>query len=350
MVKPGVREDIVASAVRFLSDPKVQESPLAKRVAFLETKGLSADEIEEAMSRTNGGIAVAAPTVSQGVAPGLAQYAPQQYPAYAPPPPPPRAPYTWKDYTLGAVGAVGAGYGVYSLVKKYLLPALSFPTASSLDASTQQISAQLTSTTAVLDAVRAETGDVMKALDAQAANVNDALKGMVDTLALLRENDEQRDDEILSLRRDIDGIKTLIPQMLDKSKEAQTAVISDLQAEIKSLKSLLLNRRIPMSATPSSASLPSSGEPAATSTPPATGTYPALPSSGSPTPATSGFSNSRTGSMANIPTKPAIPAWQLAAQQQQQLLQQTASEPSQEETVTAATGDAVVPESGAGDA
>ncbi|KAJ3160116.1 peroxisomal membrane protein pex14 [Geranomyces michiganensis] len=346
MVKPGVREDIVASAVRFLSDPKVQESPLAKRVAFLESKGLSADEIEEAMSRTNGGTAVAASAVSQVATP--VQYAPQQYPAYAPPPPP--AAYTWKDYTLGAVGAVGAGYGVYSLVKKYLLPALSLPTASSLDASTQQISAQLTSTTAVLDAVRAETGDVMKALDAQAANVNDALKGMVDTLALLRENDEQRDDEMLSLRRDIDGIKTLIPQMLDKSKEAQTAVISDLQAEIKSLKSLLLNRRIPISAAPSAASLPPSGETSATSTPPtASGAYPALPTSGSSTPAAGGASNSRTGSIANIPTKPAIPAWQLASQQQQQQQQKAASELGQE-NAAATPGDDAVAESGASDA
>jgi len=33
---------------------QVQTSPLAKRVAFLETKGLTNDEIEEALSRAQG--------------------------------------------------------------------------------------------------------------------------------------------------------------------------------------------------------------------------------------------------------------------------------------------------------
>ncbi|TPX62331.1 hypothetical protein PhCBS80983_g00447 [Powellomyces hirtus] len=337
MVKPGVREDIVLSAVRFLQDAKVQESPLAKRVAFLESKGLTADEIEEAMSRVNNsnssGTTSTSTTASTVAAPQQPyqmghqmQMYPQHYPQY-PPPPPPVMPYTWKDYTLGAVGAVGAGYGVYTLAKKYLLPLLSFPTSTSLDASTQQLSSQLASTTTVLDAVRAETTDVMKAMDTQAENVGAALKGMVDTLAQIRENEEQRDEEMLNLKRDIDSIKSMIPQMLDKNKESQTAVISDLQTEIKSLKNLLLNRRLPMSSpSPSTSSLPAINDPNGpdTSSPAsASDSAAALPAAATSSSSSSSSSGppsftSRTGSFANIPTKPTIPAWQLAAQKQQQ--------------------------------
>ena len=50
-----MREDLIQTAVRFLQDEKVASSPLAKRVSFLESKGLSQAEIEEAMTRTRNG-------------------------------------------------------------------------------------------------------------------------------------------------------------------------------------------------------------------------------------------------------------------------------------------------------
>ncbi|KND03142.1 uncharacterized protein SPPG_02205 [Spizellomyces punctatus DAOM BR117] len=312
MVKPGVREDIVQSAVRFLKDPKVQESPLAKRIAFLETKGLSADEIEEAMSRTSGSSSSGATSaaVANGAPPlppsGPAGYAqsgayPVVYNAAGYPQPvaygPPQAvvqPYTWKDYTLGAVGAIGAGYGVYTLAKRYLLPLLSFPSEKSLEASNAQIASQLESTSSVLEVVKEETSEVMKAVDAQAVKVSKALEGMVDTLKALREKDERRDKELEELKGDIDSIRDMIPKMLDKTKESQTAVISDLQTEIKSLKNLLLNRRLPVSAPTPSTSLPGTND-------------------GSTTPVTEPGPFAR-GGLVNIPSKPTIPAWQLQQQ------------------------------------
>ena len=43
------------TAVKFLRDEKVASSPLAKRISFLESKGLSQNEIEEALSRSKKG-------------------------------------------------------------------------------------------------------------------------------------------------------------------------------------------------------------------------------------------------------------------------------------------------------
>jgi hypothetical protein len=44
-----MRDDLVATARRFLADPKVADAPLNQRVAFLERKGLTAEEIAEAL-------------------------------------------------------------------------------------------------------------------------------------------------------------------------------------------------------------------------------------------------------------------------------------------------------------
>lgn len=101
------RESVIQSAVDFLKDPRVQSSPLANKVAFLEKKGLTSQEIEEAMSRANG----KQPTQNQNQN--------QNYPMMPPPLPPPLPPQKkglfsnldWKDMFIGLVVAGGVVYG-----------------------------------------------------------------------------------------------------------------------------------------------------------------------------------------------------------------------------------------------
>lgn len=87
-----MREDQINNAVNFLKDPKVQAAPLTKRISFLETKGLTQDEIQEALTRTNNPT-----TVSPA---SLPHHSPQQM----------IQPYNWKDYTLAAISVAGLGY------------------------------------------------------------------------------------------------------------------------------------------------------------------------------------------------------------------------------------------------
>ncbi|KAL4221017.1 peroxisomal membrane protein pex14 [Mactra antiquata] len=47
----GVREDLVNTAVKFLQNPKVHQSPISQKKAFLQRKGLTLEEIEVAVSR-----------------------------------------------------------------------------------------------------------------------------------------------------------------------------------------------------------------------------------------------------------------------------------------------------------
>lgn len=85
----------ISAAIKFLSDPKVQSAPLAKRIAFLESKGLSQSEIQEALAKVNGN----APTAEIHNIP-IVNAHPQQI----------AQPYDWKDYTLALASIVGLGY------------------------------------------------------------------------------------------------------------------------------------------------------------------------------------------------------------------------------------------------
>lgn len=48
----SIRLELLGSAINFLKDPQVQSAPLSKRLAFLEGKGLTPEEIDLAIIRS----------------------------------------------------------------------------------------------------------------------------------------------------------------------------------------------------------------------------------------------------------------------------------------------------------
>lgn len=107
-----IREDLVSSALTFLADPKVQASPLAKKLAFLESKGLTQEEITEVLNRLNN--SQSTPSTTPSTAPPLPEYAPYGNPYGQPPEPPGR---DWRDWFIMAVVSSGVTYGLYTLAK-----------------------------------------------------------------------------------------------------------------------------------------------------------------------------------------------------------------------------------------
>ena len=109
----AIREELVTSALTFLSDPKVQSSPLAKRLAFLESKGLTQEEVTEVLNRLNN---PQPPTSSStpSSAPPLPSYSSYGNPYGQPPEPPAR---DWRDWFIMAVVTSGVSYGLYTLAK-----------------------------------------------------------------------------------------------------------------------------------------------------------------------------------------------------------------------------------------
>lgn len=109
-----------------LQDPSVAASPVESRIAFLQSKNLTKEEVDAALARADG---------NQAAAPSYANYAPQQQVARQPPPgygggyqqpwqpqaPPELPKRDWRDWFIMATVAGGVGYGLYTVAKVSLL-------------------------------------------------------------------------------------------------------------------------------------------------------------------------------------------------------------------------------------
>ncbi|XP_066305956.1 peroxisomal membrane protein PEX14-like isoform X2 [Miscanthus floridulus] len=133
-----MREDYIQNAVKFLSHPRVKGSPVFHRRSFLEKKGLTSEEIDEAFRRvpdpkTNGTDAAAASTQqannpSQSVA--LQPYTEVQPQAatisatVGPIAPHTNAQFSWVNALLGAGLFLGLGASAAITLKKLFIPSL----------------------------------------------------------------------------------------------------------------------------------------------------------------------------------------------------------------------------------
>lgn len=116
------RQEMITSAISFLQDPKVASSSVAQRIAFLESKGLSSGEIDEALRRSGvvgGGNGPPQQQYHQGQAQQYYGTQQQQQSGYYYPPPPPNQSQgrDWRDWFIMAVVSGTIGYGVIALAR-----------------------------------------------------------------------------------------------------------------------------------------------------------------------------------------------------------------------------------------
>ncbi|KLO20205.1 hypothetical protein SCHPADRAFT_992296 [Schizopora paradoxa] len=258
------RRALMDNAISFLRDPNSQASSFAQRIQFLEAKGLTPDEIQEAMHQA---------ALSQG---------PSQYPQYTPYPqygasPYPmgpmgvnRPPLDWRDYFIMAVVSGSFMYGAVALARKYLMPHLKPPSSTVYEEDRDALAAQFDVAEALLKEIQEETREVKESVEAQKVKVDQAAEDVEAAVKDMREGEIRTRDEMREIREEVNSIRDMLPKMIDKNKEAQSNSLAELQQELKSLKALLLSRG------------------------------PSFPSSTSPAPTLSNFG------------RPSIPAWQLA--------------------------------------
>lgn len=311
-----LRPDMVASAVSFLRDDKVQQSSVSQRVQFLESKGLTADEIDEAMRQTGGSIgvnAVAGP--SHAAAPYAAQaQMMQQQPMYYNPgahssyggmaPQQPRD-RDWRDWFIMAVVSGTVGYGVISLARKYLMPHLQPPNQTVLEEDKDALTARYDEVAAQLAALDAETKAVKAGVEEQREKIEQSIADVQQTVKAMRDADKRRSDDMDTVKSEVDAMKESMARMFDKTKEAQTSSLNELQTELKSLKTLLVSRN----AATAGGGTPQIGA-ASAGTNASSGVQP----SRSYSPFAQNVDNLSTSasSPSFTSTRPSIPAWQLA--------------------------------------
>uniref|UniRef100_A0A8C9FQG8 Peroxisomal membrane protein PEX14 n=1 Tax=Pavo cristatus TaxID=9049 RepID=A0A8C9FQG8_PAVCR len=103
----------IVTAVKFLQNPRVRQSPIATRRAFLKKKGLTDEEIDLAFQQS--GTSADEPQ-SPGPSPQLVPAQPAHPVVYNPPG------SRWRDYGALAIIMAGIAFGFHQLYKKYLLP------------------------------------------------------------------------------------------------------------------------------------------------------------------------------------------------------------------------------------
>ncbi|KAK5662048.1 hypothetical protein OQA88_10162 [Cercophora sp. LCS_1] len=337
----AIREDLVASAAKFLQDPSVASSPVEKRIAFLQAKNLTPEEVNAALARVG---PETAPAQSYGAPPGsspvaqqqppyYAQY-PPQYPPYAWQPPPSEVPRRdWRDWFIMATVVSGVSYGLYSLGKRYVYPLISPPTPERLEQDKKSIDEQFERTFALVEQLAKDTEALKEAERERTERLDTALGELETVLNDLKSANRRRDDEAQRIRDDVQGLKDSIPRALGNQKDITETRMREVNAELKSLKTLITQRMNPTATSTSVSNYlrPGSGNVTPAPSPAAigsenvevngTGPKPASVADEQPprrefTPAAPSPSLGRSSpfgsGMAAGGSKASIPAWQLA--------------------------------------
>ncbi|KAI8888969.1 hypothetical protein K501DRAFT_172123 [Backusella circina FSU 941] len=227
-----MREDLINSALSFLSDPKVQDAPLTKKVSFLESKGMTSEEIKEAMARSNGkSSASAQTTTAMSHQPMMIQQ---------PPPLPARPSYDWKDFFIAAVLAGGFTYGAWTLAKRLYATWFQVPSQDEIDQDKEKLDAQFQAVEDSLQDIREQTNAALTTTCEQSKKVDESIDNMSQVIEELQKNDEERDSDFNDMKNELDTLKITA---LENSTNMQNVALMSLQNDIKSLKSSMLNRR-----------------------------------------------------------------------------------------------------------
>ncbi|XP_064642780.1 peroxisomal membrane protein PEX14-like [Lineus longissimus] len=206
MSSPNIRENLVNTAVKFLQNPKVQESPLGQKRLFLEKKGLTNEEIDLALERS-------------GTSPDNTVINSSQQLVATPLPVSVVIPSPWsrfKDvsFTVALIG--GATYAIYKFIKKTLLPYLRGE-----------------------DSTETRLKKIEKNLSQVQNNMTDILGKMSTTLISIEAIMSQQQEKLQVVVHEV--VDKQNTQSLVKYQDQQNS--TEIKAEIASLKSLLLNRR-----------------------------------------------------------------------------------------------------------
>ncbi|CCC13107.1 hypothetical protein SMACR_06325 [Sordaria macrospora] len=249
----AIREDLVASAAQFLQDPSVAASPIEKRIAFLQAKNLSQEEVSAALARAESGGPpppyAQSPAYAQAAGPVAAQGGSPQYygyPPYAWPQSTTEGPRRdWRDLFILATVVGGASYGLYNLGKRYVYPLIAPPTPERLEQDKKSVDEQFDKTFQLVEQLAKDT-EVLKASEQERTErLDNALEELETVVRDLKTANRRRDDEAQRVRDDVQNLRDSIPRALNNQKDLTDNRLRELNTELKSLKTLISQRMNP---------------------------------------------------------------------------------------------------------
>ncbi|KAL8932261.1 MAG: hypothetical protein Q9211_006419 [Gyalolechia sp. 1 TL-2023] len=225
-----VREDLIASA-----DPSVIASSLDKRVAFLQSKNLTQEEIDVALARAGDSLSQSTtnapplPPPPQGYGyptqqitrqPGGYGYGYGPYPS---------GPWTqsghtrpprrdWRDYFIVATLTSTLGYTLYALSRRYILPLISPPTPPQLESDKASIDASFARAFALIDQLATNTAELKTREEERTTKLDRSLEEVNAVVEELKDGNKKREVESRVLADQVHSLRGLVPQALEEWK------------------------------------------------------------------------------------------------------------------------------------
>jgi peroxin-14 len=219
-----------------------------KRIAFLQSKNLTPEEVNIALARAGAPVGVPPPpplaAVPAGYGYGTAP--PPGYGAYPggywqqPPPELPRR--DWRDWFIMATVMSGVGFGLYVTAKRYIVPLIKPPTPEQLTQDKASIDESFTKAFSTLETLETETKALKEAEDARTTRLDAALTELESALTSLKETDRKRDSSVKRNADELRSLRELIPKAIEAHKTATEQRVKDLAQEVRGLKTLISNR------------------------------------------------------------------------------------------------------------
>ena len=241
-----MNDELINSAVSFLRDPNVASAALAKKVEFLESKGLNQEEIEEALKRVNesDSSATITPSTSNTTTSTTtnSQHASQpqpQLPIYYYNVAPPVPERSWKDYFIMASATVGVTYGLYQVVTKYLVPSIIPPSQSSIEQDKEVINEEFIKIDKILEQLTKEQEEIKAANEEKLKDIDTVIENINDFLARYNKDKFNFDDNLKLMRLEIDNLSNSIEKNMKLNKEDVNYELVGLKDELQSLKNLI---------------------------------------------------------------------------------------------------------------
>lgn len=206
--------------------------------------------------------------------------------------------------------------------QRYIYPLVAPPTPDRLEQDKKHIDEQFEKAFALVEQLAKDT-DLLKAAEqARTTKLDATISDLETVMSDLKAANRRRDDEAQRVRDDVQSLKDSIPRAMNNQKDLTDNRLREVNAELKSLKTLITQRMNPASASTSTSSYmrPGLGGVGTTSSPAVT---PAAESNKGETkdePKTTTYqdfssSNNRTSSPfgSGMQSKASIPAWQMMA-------------------------------------
>ncbi|GAV51548.1 hypothetical protein ZYGR_0AF00190 [Zygosaccharomyces rouxii] len=249
----GIQDDrkpLFDSAVSFLSDPSVKDAPLTKKIEFLQSKGLTQQEVELALKESQQGYQALPQNVNSNKNTDAASVSREldrsslMYEAV--PPPLPRR--DWKDYFIMATATAGLFYGVYEVTKRYVIPNLLPESQSKLEQDKREIQDQFERVDKLLETLENEQSDFKKQEEQKLMELD---KTVVDLQTCLEQTSYTRDkieDEFKMMKLEMANLQSKLDTFVISKRGDQQ--LEGISSELESLKNLIKTReRHPVNST-----------------------------------------------------------------------------------------------------